>query len=225
LVSVAVSPFEILTDQYTHLMTAADFRIRRATLDDLPALRALWQKSQLQPMDLEKRFTEMQVAETPDGQIAGAIGIKIERLHGQVHSEIISDPAHAAPLHEAFWQRLQILARNHGLFRLWTQSIDPYWTTLGFRKPDAKEQEKIPASFGAGEFLTFPLKEETAEGVSVEKEFELFTQSQRMETERLMQQAQTFKKFAYALLALAIGGLLVAAAIRFFKLPGLRKEK
>jgi N-acetylglutamate synthase-like GNAT family acetyltransferase len=206
-------------------MTAADFRIRRATLDDLPALRTLWQASQTKPMDLEKRFTEMQVAEVADGQIVGAIGLKIERLHALIHSDIISDPAHAGPLHEAFWQRLQVLARNHGLFRLWTQSNDPYWTTLGFRKPDEKEQEKMPESFGPGEFLTFPLKAETAEGLSVEKEFELFTQTQKMETERLMQQAQTFRKFAYLLLALAIGGLLVIAGIRFFKLPALKKGK
>jgi N-acetylglutamate synthase-like GNAT family acetyltransferase len=150
-------------------MTAADFRIRRATLDDLPALRTLWQTSQTKPMDLEKRFTEMQVAEIADGQIVGAIGLKIERLHALIHSDIISDAAHAGPLHEAFWQRLQVLARNHGLFRLWTQSNDPYWTTLGFRKPDEKEQEKMPESFGPGEFLTFPLKAETAEGLSVEK--------------------------------------------------------
>jgi N-acetylglutamate synthase-like GNAT family acetyltransferase len=204
-------------------MKAADFQIRRATLDDLPALRGLWQKSQIQPMDLEKRFTEMQVAESPDGQLAGAIGLKIERMHAQVHSEIISDPTHTAALRDAFWQRLQILARNHGLFRLWTDSKDPYWSALGFRAPTEKEKEKMPASFGAGEMTTFPLKEETAEGLSVEKEFELFTQTQKMETERLMQQAQTFRKFAYTLLAFAIAGLLLAAAIRFIKLPQLKK--
>lgn len=206
-------------------MTAADFRIRRATLDDLPALRELFKKAEAAPMDLEKRFTELQVAELADGQIAGAIGLKIERLHGQLHSEMIADPAHAAQLYEAFWQRLQVLARNHGLFRLWTLSKNNYWTTLGFRAPGEKEKEKMPASFGAGEFFTFPLKEETAEGMSVEKEFELFTQSQRIETERLMQQAQTFRKFAYAVLAIAVLGFFAAAGWRFLKSPFFRKKK
>src|SRR5437868_107167 len=106
-------------------MTAADFRVRRATVDDLPALRELWQKANFAPMDLEKRFTEVQIAETQDGKIAGALGLKIERLHGQVHSEIVVDPAHESPLREALWQRIQILSRNHGLFRLWTQSASP----------------------------------------------------------------------------------------------------
>jgi N-acetylglutamate synthase-like GNAT family acetyltransferase len=206
-------------------MTAADFRIRRATVDDLPALRALWQNAKTLPLDLEKRFTEIQVAELAEGQIAGAIGLKIERMHGQVHSEIVADPAHSAPLQEAFWQRLQILARNHGLFRLWTLSREPYWDSVGFRPPGDKEKEKMPAGFGTGEFLTLPLKEETAEGLSVEKEFELFTQSQRMETERLMQQAQTFRKFAYWLLAIAIVGFFVAAGARFLKSPWFKKGR
>jgi N-acetylglutamate synthase-like GNAT family acetyltransferase len=204
-------------------MTASDFRIRRATVDDLPTLRSLWVKSRLQPMDLEKRVTEMQVAETADGQIVGALGLKIERLQGQVHSEIISDPAHEVPLREAFWQRLQILARNHGLFRLWTQLSAPYWTQLGFKAPTEKEREKMPASFGGtAEVFTLALKEDSPEGLSVEKEFELFTQSQKMETERLMQQAQAFRKFAYILLSVMIGGLLIAAAIRIFKLADRR---
>jgi N-acetylglutamate synthase-like GNAT family acetyltransferase len=206
-------------------MTASDFRIRRATVDDLPTLRSLWAKSGLQPMDLDKRVTEMQVAETPEGQIAGALGLKIERLHGLVHSEIIADPAHETALREAFWQRLQILARNHGLFRLWTQLNAPYWTQLGFKAPTDKEREKMPASFGATpEMLTLALKEESPEGLSVEKEFELFTQAQRLETERLMQQAQSFRKFAYALLTVMIGGLIVAAIIRVLKLPSLHKK-
>lgn len=207
--------------RYTARMTASDFRIRRATVDDLPTLRTLWVQSGLQPMDLDKRVTEMQVAETPEGQIAGALGLKIERLHGQIHSEIIVDPAHEVALREAFWQRLQILARNHGLFRLWTGLAAPHWTRLGFKTPTDKEREKMPASFGASpEMFALALKEDSPEGLSVEKEFELFTQAQKIETERLMQQAQSFRKFAYALLALMIVGLIAAAGIYFVKLAG-----
>jgi N-acetylglutamate synthase-like GNAT family acetyltransferase len=212
--------------RYTAGMTASDFRIRRATVDDLPTLRTLWAKSGLQPMDLEKRVTEMQVAELADGQVVGALGLKIERLHGQVHSEIILDAAHQVPLREAFWQRLQILARNHGLFRLWTQLTNPFWAQLGFKTPTDKEREKMPASFaGAADVFTLALKEDSAEGLSVEKEFELFTQAQKMETERLMQQAQAFRKFAYILLGTIIGGLFLAAVFRFFKVATKRRPR
>src|SRR4051812_13332579 len=99
---------------------------RRATLDDLPALRELWQKMNLPLPDLEKRFTEVQIAENQEGKIVGALGIKVERLHGQIHSEAIPDTTDTL-LYEAFWQRLQVLSRNYGLFRMWTDSPNAYW--------------------------------------------------------------------------------------------------
>jgi N-acetylglutamate synthase-like GNAT family acetyltransferase len=200
--------------------------VRRATLEDLPALRELWKKTNLSLPDLEKRFTEVQIAETPEGQIAGALGIKIERLHGILHSEAILETENQS-LYEAFWQRLQILSRNYGLFRLWTDSPAPYWKTIGFQTPEAKAFEKKPAGV-TGErekLLTFALKEESAEGLSVEQQFELFTQSQKAETERLMQQAQMFKKVAYGVLFVAIAGFLLAAVIRGIKFFELKRRK
>jgi N-acetylglutamate synthase-like GNAT family acetyltransferase len=200
--------------------------VRRATLEDLPALRELWKKANLSLPDLEKRFTEVQIAETPEGQIAGALGIRIERLHGILHSEAIPEPENTA-LYEAFWQRLQILGRNYGLFRLWTDSTAPYWKTIGFQTPDEKAFEKKPSAVtGQREkLLTLALKEESAEGLTVEQQFELFTQSQKAETERLMQQAQTFKKVAYAFLFVAIAGFLFVAVLRGIKFFELKHRK
>jgi N-acetylglutamate synthase-like GNAT family acetyltransferase len=207
-------------------VSSAAYRIRRATLEDLPALRELWKKANLSLPDLEKRFTEVQIAETADGQIAGALGIKIERLHGILHSEAILDQANTA-LYEAFWERLQILARNYGLFRLWTDSPAPYWQMIGFKMPDEKSFEKKPAAVtGPREkLLTLALKEESGEGLSVEQQFELFTQSQKAETDRLMQQAQVFKKIAYVVLFIACGAFVIMAVLRLIKLPQLRGRK
>jgi N-acetylglutamate synthase-like GNAT family acetyltransferase len=206
-------------------VSSGTYQIRRATLDDLPALRELWKKTNLDAPDLEKRLTEVQVAEK-DGQIVAALGMKIDRLHGQVHSEAIPDKNDAV-LYEAFWQRLQILSRNFGLFRLWTDSQTPYWQTRGFKIPDEKAFAKKPESMPGDreKLLTLAMKEETAEGLSVEQQFEIFTQSQKAETERLMQQAQTFKKIAYVILALACGFFLLMALKRLIKLPQLKKER
>ncbi|HUS37640.1 MAG TPA: hypothetical protein VM680_19990 [Verrucomicrobiae bacterium] len=206
-------------------MSSGPYQVRRATLEDLPALRELWKKTNLSLPDLEKRFTEVQVAEK-DGQIVAALGMKIDRLHGHIHSEAIPDKNDGA-LYEAFWQRLQILGRNFGLFRLWTDSQTPYWQTIGFKAPDDKAFEKKPESIPGerDKLLTLALKEETAEGLSVEQQFEIFTQSQKAETERLMQQAQTFKKIAYVILALACGGFLLMALKRLIKLPQLKKGR
>jgi len=195
-------------------------------LEDLPALRELWKKANLSLPDLEKRFTEVQIAETADGQIAGALGIKIERLHGQIHSEAIFDKGNTA-LYEAFWQRLQIVGRNYGLFRFWTDLQSPYWKTIGFAAPDEKAFEKKPTGIPGerDKLLTLALKEETDEGLSVEQQFELFTQSQKAETERLMQQAQAFKKIAYMILFIACGAFVLMAVMRLIKLPQLRGRK
>lgn len=196
-------------------MSAEAYRIRRATLDDLPALRELWAKAHLPLHDLEKRFTEVQIAETPEGKIEGALAMKIERLHGHIHNEAILDPSNTA-LYEAFWLRLQILGRNHGLFRLWTVSQNPFWTSLGFKTPDEKTLEKVPASFGAKEkLLTMALKEESAEGLTVEQQFEIFSQSQKAETERLLQQAQVFKRVAYTVIILISGAFGIFALMKF----------
>ena len=54
--------------------------IRRATVDDLPALHALWLAAQLPADKLKDRVTEFQVVEA-DGKFAGAIGVQIVRQH------------------------------------------------------------------------------------------------------------------------------------------------
>lgn len=206
-------------------MSSPAYQVRRATLEDLPALRELWSKVGLSLPELEKRFTEVQIAENGDGKLAGALGIKIDRLHGMLHSEAILEKENTA-LFEAFWQRIQILGRNYGLFRLWTESQAPFWKTIGFNTPDEKAFDKKPAGVSCerDKVLTFALKEESAEGLTVEQQFELFTQSQKAETERLMQQAQVFKKIAYVILFVAIAGFAVAAAVRWIKVMQRRRR-
>jgi N-acetylglutamate synthase-like GNAT family acetyltransferase len=208
-------------------MASAEYRIRRATIDDLPSLRELWEQFGLPVLDLDKRVTEIQIAETPEGIIAAAIGFKIERLHGLIHSEAVPEGVDSATVHEAFWQRLQVLGRNHGLFRLWTRSSGPFWAAQGFLKPDAKALEKLPGNFGANDeqLLTRAIREESAQGLSVEQEFELFSQAQKMETDRLMQQAQVFKKIAYTIIFLVCGLFLVTAAWRILNSPRFRKKR
>ena len=46
------------------------FRVRRATVDDLDALVAMWTAMQFDIVGIEKRLTEFQVAEAADGTVA-----------------------------------------------------------------------------------------------------------------------------------------------------------
>ena len=66
-------------------MTSSALNIRRATVDDLPALRALWRSAQLPADELESRLTEFHVVEC-GGEFAGALGVQVAGQHARLHS-------------------------------------------------------------------------------------------------------------------------------------------
>jgi len=72
-------------------MTSPNYRVRRATLDDIGQLATLWHSMKLPAEDLGRRITEFQVAEGPDGKVLGAIGMQITQRHGRIHSEGFTD--------------------------------------------------------------------------------------------------------------------------------------
>src|SRR5437773_781501 len=108
-------------------MSQPEYRVRRATLDDVKTLSALWQTMRFPSGELEKRVTEFQVAESTDGKLLGALGLQIAGRQGRLHSEAFSDFALADTLRPLLWERLQAVASNHGLVRLWTQERTPFW--------------------------------------------------------------------------------------------------
>jgi len=197
-------------------------QVRRATLDDLARLRAIWAKSKLDSATLEKRLTEFQVVEA-DGLVA-CIGIKVENQQGLIHSEAIANFTQRDQLAPVLWERIQTIARNHGLHRLWIEEPDPCWMQHGF-VPAGKEQlRKLPVAFGRSEaWHTLQLKEENIATLSLEQELELFSQAQKQSTEETLRQARVFKKFAYGLLWLVVVGL-IALLIMTVRHPVERKR-
>jgi N-acetylglutamate synthase-like GNAT family acetyltransferase len=172
-------------------MTAGEMLARRATLDDLHVLRDLWRRSNLPENELEKRLTEFQVVVQPEGQMAGAVALHMEGKEGVIHSESFASPELEGEARVQLWERVQSLARNHGLFRLWIQSPHPFWKSEGFLVPSEKERSKLPPGFGfqQTEWLALYLREETAAEVSLEKEFELFKQQQEELSRKAFRQA------------------------------------
>ena len=75
-------------------------------------------------------LTEFQIVEA-DGKFAGAIGVQIVRQHARLHSEDYSDFAVADAARELFWERIQKLAANHGVFRVWMQEDFAVLDALG----------------------------------------------------------------------------------------------
>jgi len=177
-------------------MNEPQYHLRRATVDDLPGLKVLWERARLQVLDLEKRLTDFQLVVSDAGDLIGAVGLHIEGKQGQVHSEAFAQPEQEAQFRDQVWERIQVVARNHGLVRLWTREAAPFWRQqAGFAEASAGLVEKLPASFGdaPGHWLMLQFREENLSVLSLEREFELFQASQKQETEKLMQMGRKLK--------------------------------
>ena len=162
--------------------------------------------------DLARRITEFQVAEAVDGTVAGALGLQIAERQGRVHSEGFSDFALADQLRPLLWDRVHAVATNHGLLRLWTQEQAPFWSHCGLITADSDALGKLPAVWrtSAHSWLTLKLKEDV-ETVSLDKEFALFMESEKQQTQKAFAHARILKGVA-TLLALGILALVMVAA-------------
>ncbi|MGZ4962707.1 MAG: hypothetical protein ACXWBP_13100 [Limisphaerales bacterium] len=188
------------------------FTTRRATTDDLGALEALWKAAPLPVQELEKQFTDFQVAIDQNGRLSGAIALRIVGHQGYIHSEAYVDFSLTDSVRPLLWKRLQTLAQNLGLFRLWTLEQAPYWKKeVGFVGADSAKLEKLPENFGPREqsWLTLQLKEEQAAPDHLEQQFQMFKESQRAETERLYQQAKALKILATIIAVLLFVSVLL----------------
>lgn len=206
-------------------MSSPEHNLRRATVDDLIGLKQLWQRAHLQVLDLEKRLTEFQLMVTDSGDLLGAVGLQIDGKQGRVHSEAFTQPENQDKYRQQLWKRVQSIARNHGLVRLWTWESAPFWIQRGFQEATEEALQKLPAVFGdrAKPWLVLQLREENIAVISLEKEFELFEAAQREGSEKLMQQAKVLRYVAYIILGIAVlvGGYFLLQI--FMKNPSLLK--
>ncbi len=179
-------------------METAEFTARRATLDDLPALRPMWEQERLPVNDLDRRVTEFQVAVSADGDIKGAIAMKISEGYGLIHSETFPDFGLADELRRLLWERIQKLAKSHGLVRVWMRENLSFWRTLGFDEPDEEALEKLPAEFGTADetFFTLKLRNDPFAEMSAAQEEMIFKQGLRADTDKMIKQAKMLKRVA-----------------------------
>jgi N-acetylglutamate synthase-like GNAT family acetyltransferase len=174
-------------------MNTSKHRVRRATVDDLPSLKALWSATRLQAEDLEKRLTEFQVVQAEDG-IVGALGVQILGQNGWLHSEAYQDYTVADEVRVLLMERIRALASNHGVFRLWTREKAPFWAHHGFRPQTPETSKRLPEPWSemGSDWLTLQLKDEQAL-VSIEKELALYIDSERQRSHRALHHAKLIK--------------------------------
>lgn len=194
-----------------------EYRLRRATTDDLPQLLSLWQAAQLPVAPLEKRFTEFQVVEDLEGNLVAAMGLQVVPQQGMVHSETFADFSLAEKIRPLLWERVEKVAANHGLFRLWTQETAPFWKQAGFNTASSEVLVKRPANFASDpkrDWLVLQLKAEAASPINLDKEFERFKESERANTEDLYSQAKMLKWLA-TIIAIIVAVFSIIMLIRF----------
>jgi N-acetylglutamate synthase-like GNAT family acetyltransferase len=195
------------------------YRVRRATLDDLAVLRPVWQSMHLPVVELEKHLTEFQTVEAADGKIVGAVGFHIAEKQGLLHSEAFSDFAAADAARPLLWERFQVLAANHGIFRVWTRESAPFWKSLGFQPANPELLPRLPAAWNRPDqkdgWLTLQLKDEQAV-VSMEKELALFMEAEKQRTARMFDQARVLKGIA-TVLAVGFAIFVLVALILLFR--------
>ena len=175
-------------------MSSTKLRIRRANTDDFPGLRSLWNSAGLPADELEKQLTEFQVIESADGQIAGAAGFQIVRQHARLHSEAYPDYSVADAARQLIWERLQVIASHHGVFRVWTQEISPFWRSCGFRIVITESLVQLPEEWKRfeGKWYALQLKNETALA-TLEKELASFRESEKQRSTQTLEQARTLR--------------------------------
>lgn len=193
-------------------MNQSVFHVRRATVDDLGALRALWETMHFPAVELERRLTEFQVAVTEDGSVLGALGMQINGRHGMLHSEVFSDFALADVLRQHLWARMQSVVKNHGLARLWTRETAPFWKQNGFQAADAEALKKFPAAWATepADWLTLQLRDEAALEISLDKEFARFKAEEKRSMAKALNHGRTLKFVATVLAIILAGGVVVA---------------
>lgn len=169
--------------------------------------------------ELERRLTEFQVAASENNEILGAIGIRLSGKQGQIHSEGFKDFGMAETLREALWQRLQSVAANHGLVRLWTLEAAPFWTHAGLTVATEDELCKLPEAWQipGAQWLTLKLREDLEEVSHLDSEFAMFMEAEKARSRQIMGQAKMLKIIATLLalgLFLGVLGVGIWMAIR-----------
>ncbi len=203
-------------------MTASTLRVRRATIEDLGMLRPMWDSMHLPVAELEPRLTEFQVVEDSDGKIVGGIGLQVGGNQGRLHNEGFTDFGLADAARELLWKRIQTLATNHGILRVWMQEIAPFWLRLGFKPPQPEELKKLPSNWNTEDARWFTLQLKNEEAIhAVEKELTMFMTAQKRDSLRTLEQMRTAKTLATILAVILALFAFGAAFFLLMKRPEL----
>ena len=200
---------------------------RRATVDELPQLVTLWREKGLPWATLEKRVQDHQIIHSAGGELLGAIGWETGTNDARIHSEVFARDEQATELRAQLWERLRVLAKNHGVARVWTQLDGPFWGQNGFAAPTPEQTAKLPPAWAGDARLwqVLQLREEAAvQGLTLDQHLAIFKEASRAERESLQQKAKVMRIIALVS-ALILAGIVGVWAVSFFRLQSRRRRR
>ncbi len=205
-------------------LNSANYKVRRATLEDLKGLSALWLTMSYDVEVLCRHITEFQVVEDAAGALVGAVGLQVADRQGLIHSESFTDFSQADVVRPLLWERIKNLANNHGLLRLWTREQAPFWRQCGLGPAQPEHLQLLPPVWrgGVGNWLTLKLKEDVEALVAMDHELALMLQSERRRARDTLQHARVLKMIATVLgivIVLFILGVSIWVMLRRGSLP------
>jgi N-acetylglutamate synthase-like GNAT family acetyltransferase len=202
------------------------YSVRRATIDDLAVLRALWTTARLPVFELEPRLTEFQLAARDDGAVGGAVGLRVEGWHCWLHSPCFYSAAEEKSSLPALWQHVQQVSRGKGVARFWIAGPPgEFWQTVGFRPATAADLNRLPAAFrlpaGKKEWWTFSVRNDALLEKTIEREFARLQAENRADTDRLRRHAKFWTGLGF-LLAAALAMSVIWMLFMMFNAMGKR---
>lgn len=129
-------------------VNAIPFHARRATLDDLPALRGLWQTAMLPAEDFERHLREFRLIEGWDGRLIGAVGFQILGTEARIYGEAFTHSQTEELVKSNLLNHLKWLAQCEGVHRIWIRGKSAFGEECGFQFANVHLVKKLPADFG-----------------------------------------------------------------------------
>lgn len=206
-------------------MSGPHSSVRRATVDDLPVLRGLWQSERLGVHELEKRLTEFLVAARPDGVVTGTLGVQVSGTQAVLHSAAFPSLAQAAEALPALWDHALNLARTRGVTRLWLRGpVEDHWKEAGFIPAVGTVLKQLPAAAGSGGgWWTLPLRDEEAVRAVVEKELAVLEATRVQHAESMRRQTAFWKLLAWIIAGVFFAGTAWMLVEMFRRAPRRRR--
>lgn len=189
----------------------APIRARRATVDDLPALQALWQRADLPWDQLDRYVTEFLVVPgEEEGTLLAAIGLQIDGDQALTHSEALFPGEDTDVLRSALWLRLQIVARNQGAVQLWTLEDAPFWRSV-FTRAEPAVIQQLKSSFAdpTAEWWTFQLIDPVKAQKLVDERMAIWEASRQADSTQLADSIQRFRQFSFLIVGVVIAMMAI----------------